>query len=179
MNLSRSLGGTALALLLSGCGWISLPEQRANDFYFTNSSVRLTPGQVAYMVDNQLALANIKPPALPYRAVTIDAEVSSAGRMPRVRLEIFAAADRPVCPLVESTLSGFGPALLCGGPAGGQAVGEVNLYAGKSSALHLEGRALDQALRAGKLYLGVRLLEGQPEANTLIYVRKIRFNSRL
>jgi hypothetical protein len=169
---------TLLPFVLSACGWVPLPEQRANDFRFTNSSVRPAPGQVAYMIDDQLALSMLDLPPLPYRSVTLDARLSYAGQIP-LQLEIFASSTRPECPTVESTLPGYGPALLCPGPAGGQVVGEVVLEPGGSTAIHLEGPALDQALRAGRLYLGLRLLGAQPAANELIYVSGIRFNARL
>ena len=179
MNRSSPIRWLLLASLLGACGLVTLPEQRASDFVFTNSSVQVTPGQVAYLEDEQLSAGKIKPPKLPYKSVTIDAALIYEGTSPLLQIEVFASATRPACPLVASDLPGFGAGLLCEGPAGGQAVGEALLKPFESRPLHLEGRALDEAMRAGKLYLGIRLLSGQPGSNELIYVRNIRFNTKL
>jgi hypothetical protein len=169
-----------ISLLLSACGWIPLPEQRGNDFYFTNSTVRATPGQVVYTFDNQFRLLSGALPPLPYRHVSVDARLyarSSAG-LP-VRLQFFVAATRPECRQVAATLAGFNPALVCEGPASGQPVGETVLLAGAGGDIHLEGPVLEQALNSRTLYLGVRVLEGRPTDNQIIDVTHIRLRARL
>ncbi|ULH16266.1 hypothetical protein MF271_06565 [Deinococcus sp. KNUC1210] len=168
-----------LAPVLGACGWIPLPEQTAQDFYFTNSSIQVTPAQVAYMSENQLDTGRLNVPSLPYNTVSIDAELNYQGQGTSMRLEIFAAAKRPDCPSVNSTLPGFSAALVCTGPETGQRVAEVLLNPGVSTPLHLEGTMLAQAVRAKSLYLGIRLLSGTPGNNALIFVSKIRLHAWL
>lgn len=168
-----------LAPILGACGWLPLPEQTAPDFQFTNSSIKVTAAQVAYMTENQLGAGRLNIPPLPYSAVTIDASLVDRGQGTQMRLEIFAAAERPNCPSVASTLPGYSPALLCTGPDAGQRVGEVVLKQGVSTPLHLEGAVLAQALRSKSLYLGLRLLDGTPGINTFIDVSNIRLHAWL
>ncbi|GGQ94844.1 hypothetical protein [Deinococcus ruber] len=165
-----------LAPVLGACGWIPLPAQSAPDFYFTNSSVQVTPAQVAYMSENQLDAGRLSIPSLPYSTITIDADLEYQGKGAAMRLEIFAAAERPNCPSVNSTLPGYSPALLCTGPEAGQRVAEVLLNTGTRTPLHLEGAVLAHALRAKTLYLGIRLLSGNPGNNAVIYVTNIHLH---
>ncbi|WP_293909506.1 hypothetical protein [Deinococcus sp.] len=157
MNPVIRLALPLLPLLLSACGWISLPEQRVSDFSFTVSGLNLTPGQVAYLPYNQLEGVRLPPALLPYNGVSGGADLTYRGQTPELRLELFGASFRPVCPLVM--VAGVGVSLVCDGPAGGQVLSELTLHPGESTRLRLGGP--DQAVRGGALYLGVRLLEGQ------------------
>ncbi|WP_407543183.1 hypothetical protein Q0M94_24505 (plasmid) [Deinococcus radiomollis] len=154
-----------------------MPEQTAKDFSFTNSSVQVSPAQVIYMMGNQLA--NMPIPALPYQRVSVDADLTYRGRAPALRLEIFASAQVPDCRVVESNLPGYSPAYLCEGPASGQAIGEIVATPNNVSTVHLEGLSLERALRAKSLYLGIRLLQGQPGVNEMFFVHNIRFRTYL
>ena len=169
----------ALALLLSGCGLIPLPESRPADFSFINSLEpgELKPGMVAYMEENQFEFARI--PELPYRNMTVEADLTYRGQAPRLRLQLFASAMKPDCPRVPSRRPGYGAALLCDGPGGGTVVAEAALRPGDPVPVLLRSPELDRAARARSLYLGVRLLEGQTTPDERVDVRNMVVRGRL
>ena len=45
--------------------------------------------------------------------------------------------------------------------------------------MHLEGAVLDQGLRAGTLYIGLRILEGQQRLYDRVDMTQIRIRTRL
>ncbi|WP_103129813.1 hypothetical protein [Deinococcus aerius] len=178
MSLQRA-GAAALALLLSGCGLVPLPESRPADTYFISTLApgELTPGMVAYVSENQFDARNI--PRLPYRDMTVDADAVYQGASPRLRLQVLVASTRPDCPLVPSGREGFSPALLCDGPGGGVAATETVLQPNVSTPFHLQGAELDRAARNKTLYLGVRVLEGQLTPDEWVQVKNIVVRGRL
>lgn len=179
MPLKRGGVTAALALLLSGCGLLPLPEGRPADFSFVNTLPpgQMTPGTVAYMERNQFDYGSI--PRLPYRDMTMDATLSYRGTAPRLRLQIFVSASRPDCPLAPSRRAGYGDALVCDRTGGGTLAAEVLLRPDVPTPVHLEGAELDRAARGRTLYLGVRLLEGQTTPNEVVEVQNIRARGRL
>ncbi|MFD1730933.1 hypothetical protein ACFSC4_07330 [Deinococcus malanensis] len=163
--------------LLGSCGVIPLPETTVPDFHFLYAVNDLRPAEVLYMADNQLDYLEIPP--LPYRGITFDALLVSRGADPVVRLQVFASASRPQCPVVPSTVPDHGDALRCPGPAGGEALTEVALRPHEGTQVRLKGEQLDQSVRTGRLYLGIRVLEGAPQATDRVDVVQIRVQGRL
>lgn len=168
-----------LVPLLASCGLIPLPERTQPDFTFINTLEpgEIRPGMVAYMIQNQMEYLTL--PALPYRDMSMDAKLTYLGASGSLRLQVFVAAQRPDCPVVQSRREGYGDALLCPGPGGGQMLAEVVLTPHRAVPVRLEGRVLDQAIRNRQLYLGVRLLEGQTTPDETMHVSEIRINGRL
>ena len=131
------------------------------------------------MDDDQLN--RLKLPALPHRRTNVDAQLIYRGSAPQVRLEPFMSASRPSCPVVRppASLAGYGNALRCGRPAGGQPLTEVALRPNQAVPMHLEGTVLDQGLKAGTLYIGLRILEGQQRLYDRVDVTQTRIRTRL
>lgn len=163
--------------LLASCGVIPLPETAVPDFDFLYAVNDLKPAEVLYMAENQLDRLEI--PRLPYQNISFDALLVSRSAAPLVRLQVFASASRPLCPVVSSGIPGYGNALRCTGPSGGQALAEVTLRPHEPTPVVLQGDQLDQSFRTGRLYLGIRVLEGAPRATDRVEVVQIRARGRL
>ncbi|MVN85840.1 hypothetical protein GO986_03570 [Deinococcus sp. HMF7620] len=169
-----------LCPLFGACGLVPLPEVEARDFYFTNTVPDLQPHEVAYMDTNQLDFLSL--PSAKYRHVTVDAVLTPSGPVPDARVQIFASPTRPSCPVVqppEDSPNDLSAALRCDGPAGGQLLAEVGLQRGTQTLVHLEGAALEEALRRRQLYIGVRLLSRENTYGAVVWVRQIRVRARL
>lgn len=170
-------------LLLASCGLVPLPEQTQSDFYFwtTSEAQPLAPGTVLYLPDNQIQALDI--PNLPYQRVSVDAELTamgySAAQDQRYRLEVFVVDHRPDCPVITNDTDPPVSSLVCDGPAGGQALSEVELRRDVTVPVHLEGAILDRAVRQRQLYLGVRLVGEQLRLDEYVKVSRIRLNGRL
>ncbi|PTA67069.1 hypothetical protein [Deinococcus arcticus] len=176
----RRLLPLLLCPLLGACGLVPLPEVEGRDFYFVNTVPNLQPHEVAYMDTNQLDYLTL-PPAK-YQRVTMDAVLVPSGPIPEARVQIFASPTRPDCPTVAPPADNpgdLGSALRCSGPAGGQQLTEVALKRGTATPIHLEGAALDEAIRSRKLYIGVRLLSREDTFGAVVWVRQIRVRARL
>lgn len=176
----RRLLPLLLSPLLGACGLVPLPEVQAQDFYFVNTVPNLQPHEVAYMDTNQLDHLTL--PRARYRHVTMDAVLTPEGPVTEARVQIFASATRPDCPRVAppaNTPSDLSGALRCNGPAGGQQLAEVALKRGTDTPIHLEGAALDEAVRGGALYIGVRLLSREDTQGAVVWVRQIRVRARV
>ena len=165
--------------LLGACALLPVQERSAPDFNFLNSVADVRPSEVIYMDDDQLN--RLKLPALPHRRTNVDAQLIYRGSAPQVRLEPFMSASRPSCPVVRppASLAGYGNALRCGRPAGGQPLTEVALRPNQAVPMHLEGTVLDQGLKAGTLYIGLRILEGQQRLYDRVDVTQTRIRTRL
>lgn len=163
--------------LLGSCGVIPLPQTPVPDFHFLYAANDLRPAEVLYMADNQLDRLTI--PRLPYQGITFEALLVSRSAAPVVRLQVFASASRPPCPVVPSTVPGHGDALRCPGPAGGESLAEVALRPHVGTPVRLKGEQLDQSFRTGRLYLGIRVLEGAVRATDRVDVVQIRASGRL
>ncbi|MBZ9714193.1 hypothetical protein [Deinococcus multiflagellatus] len=174
----RRLLPLLLSPLLGACGLVPLPEVQAQDFYFVNTVPNLQPHEVAYMDTNQLDHLTL--PRARYRHVTLDAVLTPEGPVTEARVQIFASATRPSCPVVPPLIDWpTGDALRCDGPAGGQQLTEVTLGRGTDTPIHLEGAALDEAIRGGQLYIGVRLLSREDTQGAVVWVRQIRVRARV
>ena len=78
-----------------------------------------------------------------------------------------------------ASLAGYGNALRCGRTVGGQPLTEVTLRPNQPLPDAWERPVLDQGLRAGTLYIGLRILEGQQRLYDRVDVTQIRIRTRL
>ena len=178
-RLLKRLALISTGFLLDACALLPAQERSAPDFNFLNPLADVRPSEVIYMDDDQLSRLNL--PALPYQGTMVDAQLIYRGNAPQVRLELFVSASRPNCLLVRppASVTGYGNALRCSGPAGGQPLTEVTLRPNQAVPMRLEGAVLDQGLRAGMLYIGLRMLEGQQRLYDRVDVTQIRIRTRL
>ena len=175
MKVARLL---LLAPLLGACGWIPLPEQRAEDVNFSFSGIPFAPGQVAYLPGNLAASLGRLPLGLPVRNVSVDADLTYRANLSAspVHFELFAVARLPACRTftIASGLS----TLLCLGPSGGRFVGEVVMQPGQTVHVRLKDQVFAAAARNQTLYMGVRILDGITGPNEFFTASNIRFNAR-
>lgn len=169
----------AVLPLLGSCGLIPLPEVKANNFYFVNFVADVKPSEVVYMDANQIDF--LRTPQLPYRGVTVDAELTYWGEDPEQHVEFFAAAFRPQCTVVQPPpqLVNYTGALRCAGPTGGQVIGEAILKRGQTQPIHFASAELDKAAQNSVLYLGIRQLSGKQSERDYVSVEQIRIRGRL